>query len=84
MSVHIRLTRMGAKKRPFYRIVAIDSRLPRDGRPIEVLGYYDPQIGVAKAEVKEDRVRHWLGCGARPSEVVSRILRRVMTQSKAA
>jgi small subunit ribosomal protein S16 len=67
---------MGAKKRPSYRIVAADSRSPRDGRVIESLGYYDPLTEPATVKVNEDRVRHWLSVGAQPSETVRNLLRR--------
>ena len=64
----IRLSRAGAKKRPFYRIVVTDSRNPRDGRYIERLGTYDPMLPKDKQRVTlvEDRIRHWLGVGANP------------------
>jgi small subunit ribosomal protein S16 len=67
---------MGAKKRPSYRIVAADSRSPRDGRIIESLGYYDPLTEPSTVKVNEDRVRHWLSVGAQPSDTVRDILRR--------
>lgn len=74
--IKLRLRRMGAKKRPSYRIVAADSRSPRDGRVIESLGYYDPLTEPATVKVNEDRVRHWLSVGAQPSETVRNLLRR--------
>jgi small subunit ribosomal protein S16 len=74
--IKLRLRRMGAKKRPSYRIVAADSRSPRDGRIIESLGYYDPLTEPATVKVNEDRVRHWLSVGAQPSDTVRDILRR--------
>jgi small subunit ribosomal protein S16 len=74
--IKLRLRRMGAKKRPSYRIVAADSRSPRDGRVIESLGYYDPLTEPATVKVNEDRVRHWLSVGAQPSDTVRDLLRR--------
>ncbi|MCC6791624.1 MAG: 30S ribosomal protein S16 [Thermomicrobiales bacterium] len=74
--IKLRLRRMGAKKRPSYRIVAADSRSPRDGRIIESLGYYDPLTEPATVKVNEDRVRHWLSVGAQPSDTVRNLLRR--------
>lgn len=74
MSLRIRLTRGGAKKRPFYRIVVADSRSPRDGRFIEVVGTYNPQLANDDPEriaLKEDRVKYWLGVGANPSDRVA-------------
>ena len=72
-----RLSRGGAKKRPFYRIVVADSRKPRDGRFIERLGHYDPMLAKddpARVVLKEDRITHWLGQGATPSHRVSLFL----------
>lgn len=74
--IKLRLRRMGAKKRPSYRIVAADSRSPRDGRIIESLGFYDPLTQPATVKVNEERVRHWLSVGAQPSETVRNLLRR--------
>ena len=77
MSLKIRLARGGAKKRPFYSIVVADSRSPRDGRFIEKLGTYNPMLDQGHAErvtLKEERVKHWLGVGALPSDRVSRFL----------
>lgn len=64
MAVRIRLTRMGAKKKPFYRLVAADSEAPRDGRFLEILGYYDPMKDPAVVELHEAKVNYWLGKGA--------------------
>lgn len=77
MSLRIRLARGGAKKRPFYRIVVADSRMPRDGRFIERVGSYNPMLPKDHPDrvvLKEERVRHWLGVGALPSDRVSRFL----------
>ena len=75
MSVRLRLRRLGRKKKPFYRIVAADQRSPRDGRFIEVLGYYNPLEVPHKIELKEDRVLYWLDKGAQPSDTVRSLLR---------
>ena len=72
--VKIRLKRMGAKKRPFYRLVVADSRSPRDGRFIELLGYYDPLTNPAKVQVDADKVRDWMRKGARPSDAARALL----------
>ena len=77
--VRLRLTRLGAKKRPFYRIVAADSRAPRDGRFIEQLGYYDPMKDPFDLKVDLERVDHWLGVGAQPSETVATLIERART-----
>lgn len=74
--VRLRLTRLGRKKRPFYRIVAIDSRSPRDGRAIELLGHYDPMSEPARVEVDLARVDYWLGVGAQASETVAGLVKR--------
>ena len=74
--VRLRLTRMGAKKRPFYRIVAADSRSPRDGRCIEQLGYYDPMSDSKTLKVDLERVDYWMGVGARPSDTVVSLIAR--------
>jgi small subunit ribosomal protein S16 len=68
--VKLRLRRMGAKKRPSYRIVAAESKSPRDGRFIEAIGFYDPLTNPATITLKEDRVKHWLSVGAQPTETV--------------
>ncbi|MCX7845704.1 MAG: 30S ribosomal protein S16 [Dictyoglomaceae bacterium] len=73
--VKIRLTRIGAKNKPVYRIVAIDSKKPREGKHLEILGFYDPKTNPATIKVKEDRVKYWLSVGAQPSETVEKILK---------
>ena len=75
MSVKLRLRRMGNTNRPFYRIVVIDSRKRRDGRPIEELGWYDPVKQPAETNLKEEAIVGWLNRGAEPSETVGRLLR---------
>src|SRR5205085_4798231 len=77
MSLKIRLARGGAKKRPFYSIVIADSRSPRDGRFIEKVGTYNPMLERSHADrvtLKEERLRHWLGVGAQPTDRVARFL----------
>lgn len=71
MAVVLRLARAGATKRPYYHIVAADSRMPRDGRFIENIGSYDPNHEPAKFQVNEERWSHWTKVGAQPSETVS-------------
>ena len=74
MAVKLRLKRMGAKKRPFYRIVAADSRSPRDGKFIELVGTYNPIKSNDNITVKEDRVTYWLDNGAQPTDTVKSLL----------
>ena len=74
--VKIRLKRMGAKKRPFYRLVVADSRSPRDGKFIEEIGFYDPLPTPAKVQIDADKVREWMRRGARPSDVARKLLER--------
>ena len=73
--VRIRLRRMGAKKKPFYRIVVADQRSPRDGRFIEAIGTYDPLKDPAEVVIDTERVAHWISNGAQPSDSVTLILR---------
>ena len=73
--VRIRLRRMGAKKKPFYRIVVADKRSPRDGRFIETIGTYDPMTEPATVELQLDRAAHWLSVGAQPTEALVLILK---------
>ncbi len=77
MSLKLRLSRGGAKKRPFYRIVVADSRMPRDGRYIERVGTYNPMLPQEhpdRIKLDGDRIKHWLGVGAQPSDRVARFL----------
>lgn len=74
MAVRIRLARHGRKKSPFYRLVVADSRSPRDGRFIEMLGTYDPMTDPASIKVDEERVMHWLKEGASPSDTARGLL----------
>ncbi|HXC61416.1 MAG TPA: 30S ribosomal protein S16 [Nitrospiria bacterium] len=77
MSVTIRLSRRGRHKRPFYRIVVADSRMPRDGRCIEVIGTYDPLAKPAAVQVKKDRAEVWLAQGAQVSDTVGDLLHQI-------
>lgn len=70
MAVKIRLKRMGAKKRPFYRVVVAESSSPRDGRFVEEIGTYNPLTDPEKVNINEERALYWLGTGAQPSDKV--------------
>lgn len=83
MAVKLRLARSGAKKKPFYRIVATDSRSPRDGRFIERLGFYDPNTDPPTMRVDLERVDYWLSVGATSSERVAKIIRTAGKQAQA-
>ncbi|HSD01408.1 MAG TPA: 30S ribosomal protein S16 [Gaiellales bacterium] len=74
MSVKIRLARHGSKKNPIYRVVVADSRVPRDGRTIEEIGRYNPQLQPSLIEIDADRAREWLSRGAQPTETVRKLL----------
>ncbi len=76
MAVKIRLKRMGAKKKPFYRIVAADSEAPRDGKFIEILGHYDPMKDPAVIKIDKDKINSWLEKGARVSDSVGSLLKK--------
>jgi small subunit ribosomal protein S16 len=75
MAVRIRLTRVGSKKNPIYRVVAADSRSPRDGRFLEIIGRYNPQTDPSTIELDEDKVKAWLAKGALPTEAVAKMLK---------
>jgi small subunit ribosomal protein S16 len=75
MAVRMRLTRVGSKKNPIYRVVVADSRSPRDGKFIEIVGRYNPQTDPSTIELDEDKVKKWLDKGAQPSGTVSRLLK---------
>ncbi len=75
MAVKLRLTRVGSKKNPIYRVVAADSRAPRDGKFIDIVGRYNPQPDPSLIEFDEDKVKEWLAKGAKPSEAVGRLLK---------
>ncbi len=80
--VKIRLRRTGSKKKPSYRVVVADSRSPRDGRFLEVIGHYDPKTNPVTVNIKEDRASHWLSVGAQPSEIVSKLFQKVGVLAK--
>ena len=75
MAVKMRLTRVGSKKNPIYRVVIADSRSPRDGKFIEIVGRYNPQTDPSTIELKEDKVREWLAKGAQPTDSVRKLLK---------
>jgi small subunit ribosomal protein S16 len=75
MAVKLRLTRIGSKKNPIYRVVAADSRSPRDGKFIEIVGRYNPQMNPSLIELDEDKVKAWLAKGALPTESVAKLLK---------
>jgi small subunit ribosomal protein S16 len=75
MAVKLRLTRVGSKKNPIYRVVAADSRAPRDGRFIEIVGHYNPQPDPSLIELDEARIKDWLSKGAQPTDSVKRLLK---------
>ena len=76
MSVKIRLTRQGAHKSPFYRVVAADVRMPRDGRFLEILGTYDPRTNPATISLDEEKVISWLGKGAVPTDTARQLIKK--------
>ena len=77
MSVKIRLTRMGSKKKPFYRIVAINSGSRRDGRPLEIIGYYNPMTEPADIKVDAEKLQKWLERGAETSVTVNSLIKQI-------
>ena len=81
--VVIRMARGGAKNRPFYNVVIADSRMPRDGRFIERIGFYDPKASgnAPKFRIAMDRVEHWVGRGAQPSDAVRKLIKRGKAQA---
>ena len=83
MAVSIRLRREGTTNRPFYRVVVADSRSPRDGKFIEMIGNYDPKKASDNANLDLDRAEYWIGKGAQPSETVLSIIRKARKKAKA-
>jgi len=75
MEVKLRLTRVGSKKNPIYRVVAADSRSPRDGKFLEIVGRYNPQTEPSTIVLDEAKIKDWLGKGAQPTDAVARLLR---------
>ena len=76
MAVKMRLTRLGAKKAPFYRVIVADSRSPRDGRFIDEIGYYNPLTEPAEIKIDAEKAKKWLGTGAQPTETVKSLLKK--------
>ncbi len=74
MAMKIRLTRMGSKKKPFYRVVAVNSETRRDGRALDFLGYYNPMTEPADIKIDEGKVREWMAKGAKPTDTVRSLL----------
>ena len=74
MAVRMRLTRVGSTKNPVYRIVVVDSRARRDGRAIETIGQYNPQLNPSLIEIDAEKAKKWLGEGAQPSRTVQKLL----------
>ena len=83
MAVAIRLTRVGATKRPAYRVIAIDKRRSRDGRALEILGFYDPLTEPATVQLNTDKINAWIGKGAQPSDTVVRLMRQAEREAAA-
>ncbi len=75
MAVKVRLTRVGSKKNPIWRVVVADGRSPRDGRTIETIGHYNPQTQPSRIEIDRERLQHWLDRGAQPSNTVKKLIR---------
>jgi len=73
--VKIRLTRLGSKKRPFYRVIVADSRVRRDGPFLEILGTYNPLPNPSEIKIDADRAKHWLGLGAQPTSTAKKLLK---------
>lgn len=74
MAIKLRLTRMGSKKRPFYRVVATNSGSRRDGRPLEYVGWYNPMTEPAQVEIDKEKVQKWLDLGAEASDTVRKLI----------
>ncbi len=77
MAVKIRLARMGAKKKPYYRVVVADVEAKRDGKFIEIIGSYDPNQDPAEVKIKQDRLEDWLQKGAKPTDTVASLIKRL-------
>lgn len=78
MAVKLKLTRMGSKKKPFYRVVAANDETRRDGRPLEYLGYYNPMANPATVKLDAEKVQKWLKLGAKPTDTVRALLKQHM------
>jgi small subunit ribosomal protein S16 len=83
MAVKIRLQRFGTKKKPYYRIVAADSRFPRDGRFLEQVGTYNPMVQLEAIVLVQDRFDYWMSVGAQPSDTVASLVRRLKRSASA-
>ena len=77
MAVKLRLTRIGAKKNPYYRVVVADSRFPRDGRFIEILGTYNPMVEPAEIKIDAEKAQKWIKNGAQPTDTVRGLLKKI-------
>ena len=80
MAVKLRLARAGAKKRPFYRIIAADTRSPRDGKYIDQVGYYDPTRNPALTRIDFEKLDHWIQNGAQPSQIVKELVKKARAE----
>jgi len=76
MALKLRLTRMGSKKKPFYRIVAVDSASRRDGRALDYVGYYNPMTEPADIKIDQEKVKSWIELGAQPTDTVRSLLKK--------
>lgn len=76
MAVKIRMTRMGAKKKPFYRLVVADSRSPRDGKFIDIIGFYNPVVEPVQIKIDEEKATKWLNTGAQPTDTVKALFKK--------
>jgi small subunit ribosomal protein S16 len=81
--LRIRLTRMGAKKKPYYRVVVTERRQARDGSFVEIVGHYNPVSNPPSVDLNMDRVHHWIQCGAQPSETVRSLIKKAPAQVSA-
>jgi small subunit ribosomal protein S16 len=81
MSVRVRLTRVGGKKNPIWRVVVTDQRSPRDGRFIETIGHYNPRTEPSTIEIDDERMAHWLARGAQPTNTVKKLIKARQTTS---
>ena len=81
MAVRVRLTRVGSRKNPIWRVVVADQRSPRDGRVIELAGRYNPQTVPSEVELNEERLQHWLSRGAQPTNTVKQLMKARQTAS---
>jgi len=82
MAIKLRMTRMGSKKRPFYRIVAIDSATRRDGRPLDCVGCYNPMVNPVELKIDAEKVKYWMEQGAQPSDTVRSLLKKAESASE--